>query len=113
ADALKAPPGQRIEPGETQSQVRAALVIGDGVNLIDDHGARGLEHLPALFRGEQDEQRLGRGNQDVRRRFQHLLAIPYSVSPVRSAVRIAGRGTPCAVASCEISASGASRFFWI
>src|SRR5205807_2121161 len=25
ADALKAPPGQRIEPGETQRQVRAAL----------------------------------------------------------------------------------------
>src|SRR5437870_11559102 len=34
------------------------------------------QHAPRAFRGEQDEQRLRRRHQDVRRMFTHLLALP-------------------------------------
>jgi len=75
ADPLEPASGKRIEAGQTERQVRAALVVDDGVNFVDDHGPRRLEHLPALLRGQQDEQRLGRRNQDVRRARKHPLAV--------------------------------------
>ena len=52
-------------------QVRAALGVGHRVQLVDDHGAHGREHLAARDRREQDEQGLGRGDEDVRRRPPH------------------------------------------
>ena len=52
----------------------AALRAGDGVHLVDDHRLDAAQHLAAL-RGEQEVERLGRRDQDVRRRAQHLAAL--------------------------------------
>ena len=76
ADALQRPAGERVEALERQRQVRAALVAGDGVDLVDDHGrgaARAASRL--LLGGEQDVERLGRRDEDVRRAPHHRLAL--------------------------------------
>jgi hypothetical protein len=59
-------PAQRVEALERQRQVGAALVAGDGVNLVHDDGLDPAQGLPGL-RGEQQEQRFRCGDEDVRR----------------------------------------------
>ena len=66
ADPLGGPLEQRVEALERQREVRAALGAGDGVHLVDDHGLDAAQRLAGL-RGEHQEQRLGRGDEDVRR----------------------------------------------
>ena len=63
-----------LEALQRERQVRAALRAGDRVHLVEDHRLDGAQHLAAL-RGEQQEERLGRRDQDVGRRAQHLLAL--------------------------------------
>ncbi len=41
------------------------------MDLVDDHGAHRPEHLAAPLRGEEEVERLGRGDQDVRRALEH------------------------------------------
>ena len=65
----------RVEPRQSQGQMRSAFVVGDGVDLIDDHGAHGAQHLARSFRGQQNEQRFRGGDQNVRRFFAHALAV--------------------------------------
>ena len=36
---------ERFEPLERQREMRAALVAGERVNLVDDHRAHGRQHL--------------------------------------------------------------------
>ncbi len=67
---------QRVEAGEREGEMRAALVVGDSVDLIDDHRSGGGESLAALLGGHEDEERLGCGHQHVRRLGEHLLALP-------------------------------------
>ena len=67
ADALRGRRQHRIQPFEREREVRAALGGGDGVHLVDDHGLDRGEGL-ACGRGEHQEQRLGRGDEDVGRR---------------------------------------------
>ena len=74
-DALQAAAGEAIEPFERQCQMRAAFVAGDGVDLVDDHRVRLFEHLPAALGGEQDVERLGRRDEDVRRPAHHRLPL--------------------------------------
>ena len=57
---------QRLEAFQRQRQVRAALGRGQGVDLVDDHPLDAAQRL-ARLRGEQQVERLGRGDQDVRR----------------------------------------------
>jgi hypothetical protein len=57
---------QLVQPLERERQVRAALVARHRVDLIHDHGADVRQPGSARRRGEQDEQRLGRGDEDVR-----------------------------------------------
>jgi hypothetical protein len=45
------------------------------VNFVDDDGADGAQHLAAAFRGQQQVERLGRRDQNVRRRFENLRAL--------------------------------------
>jgi hypothetical protein len=45
---------------ERHRQMRAALVVRHGVNLIHDDGVDGSENLAALLRRQQNEERLGR-----------------------------------------------------
>ena len=87
ADPLRRPLEQRVEPLERQRQVRAALGAGDGVHLVDDHRLDPAQRL-ARLRGEQQEERLGRRDQDVRRLLDAARAAPSAVvSPVRTPTR--------------------------
>ncbi len=63
------------EPLERDGKVRAPLRLGHCMDLVDDHPAHAGEQLlrPA---GQHDEERLGRRDQDVGRRAQHLTAFP-------------------------------------
>jgi hypothetical protein len=58
ADPLQAAAGERVEPFERERQVRAALVLRDRVDLVDDDRLGVGEELPALLRREQDVERL-------------------------------------------------------
>ena len=71
ADAHRRLVSQRFQPLERKRQVRAALVVGDGVNFVDDHGLDVAQDGAALVRGQQNVERLGRGHQNVRRALQH------------------------------------------
>jgi hypothetical protein len=66
---------QSVQPLQREREVRAALVVGDGVNLIHDHGAHAGEVLAALAGGQQQVERLRRGDQDVRRMLEHREAL--------------------------------------
>ena len=77
-DPLRRPIQQRVQPVERDRQVRTAFGAGDGVHLVDDDGPDAGQHLPGPA-GQQQEQRLRGGDQDVR-------AVPGERPP------IAGRG---------------------
>ncbi|GAB3872476.1 hypothetical protein GCM10027610_137970 [Dactylosporangium cerinum] len=65
-DPLRRPLQQGVEPLQGEREVRAALGRADRVDLVDDHRLDAAQGLPGL-RGEQQEQGLGRGDQDVGR----------------------------------------------
>ena len=71
ADARR-PVRQQVKPLQRERQVRAALVVGDGVDLVDDYGLDIAQNGAAAVCGEQNVERLGRGDQDVRRTLEHL-----------------------------------------
>ncbi len=75
ADALQAVATQSREPLEREREMGAALVRRDGVDLVDDHRARGLEHRAPGLRAEQDVERFRRRHQDVRRTAAHAVAL--------------------------------------
>ena len=79
ADALRPRPAvlrhQLIEPRQRQRQVRAALIVRHGVDLVDDHRAHVLQHLARPACGEQNVQRFRRGHQNVRMLARHMLAL--------------------------------------
>ena len=51
----------------------AALVVGHGVDLVQDQRMDVLQPSPSALRGQQDVQRLGGGDEDVRRPLGQLL----------------------------------------
>src|SRR5438552_18458035 len=53
ADALEPAAGERVEPLEREREVRAPLVGGDGMDLVDDHGPPAGEERAAAFGREQ------------------------------------------------------------
>ena len=75
ADARQRAPREFLEPLQRQRQMRAAFVRRQCVNLVDDDGAGAGQHLPPALAGEQDVQRLGRRDDDVRETPAHLLAL--------------------------------------
>jgi hypothetical protein len=74
ADAGQRLRTDRLQPLERQREMAAALAGGEGMDLVDDHGARGREQAPARQRAEQHVQRFGGRHQHVRRLAQRLLA---------------------------------------
>ena len=74
ADALERLAGRVVEALERERQVRAALGLRDGVDLVNDHPLGAGEDL-ARPRGEHQVERLGRGDQHVGRLAQHRLAL--------------------------------------
>jgi hypothetical protein len=89
--------------------VRAAFVGGDRVDLVDDHRPHVTQRAPPGLRRQQDEQRLGRRDQHVRRVQRRLAPLARGRIAVRTAVRTPGAGKPSSVASARSSASGSSR----
>ena len=57
---------QRLQPLQAERQVGAPLGPGDGVDLVDDDVLDGTETLARLA-GQEQVQRFGRGDEDVRR----------------------------------------------
>ena len=74
ADALERPRDDALEPLQRDRQVGAALRPGHRMHLVEDHRLDRAQHLAPLRR-EQQEERLRRGDEDVGRRAQHLLAL--------------------------------------
>ena len=66
------PVRQQVKPLQRERQVRAALVVGDGVDFVHDYGLDIAQDGAAAVGGEQNVERLRRGDQDVRRPLQHL-----------------------------------------
>ena len=56
-----------LQPRERQAEQIAALAIGKGVHLVDDHAFQRREHMHAVFVAEQQRQRFRGGQQDMRR----------------------------------------------
>ena len=69
------PPGHVLQPLEAQGQVRAAAGLEHRVDLVHDDGAHGAQHLPAPPGGEQEVERLRRGDEDVGRGPEHGRAL--------------------------------------
>ena len=74
ADALRVVLCELGQALERERQVRPALGRGHGVDLVDDHRLDAAQHL-ARLRGEHQVERLGRRDQDVRRRAAHRGAL--------------------------------------
>src|SRR5665213_769047 len=64
-----------VEAFERKGQVGAAFVVGDGVDFVDDDGLYASQILPRFAGGEQDVERLWRGDENVRRSFEHRRAL--------------------------------------
>ena len=62
---------QRRQAFERQGEMAAALVARERVDFVDDDGARRRQHFAARLGAEQDVQRLGRRDDDVRRPLAH------------------------------------------
>jgi hypothetical protein len=76
ADALQgAPPRQRLQPLQRERQMRAALGGNQRVNLVDDDRVHGAQRLGGL-RGEQQVERLRRGDENVGRMARKARALP-------------------------------------
>ena len=54
--------------------MRAALIVGHGVNFVDDYRVNAAQNGAAFFRREQNVERFGRGHQNVRRTREHRAA---------------------------------------
>ena len=72
-DPLRLDVGQRAEPLERDGQMRAALRAGHGVDLVDDHVFDPAQRLAGLA-GQEQVERLGRGDEDLGRVARQLPA---------------------------------------
>ena len=88
ADPLHRRSREPVESLQAECQVGAALFPGDRVHLVHDHRLDSAQHF-ACLRGEQEEERLRRRDQDVRRLAEHRLAL-------------AGRRVACTHADLEL-----------
>ena len=62
---------QSLQSLQGERQVRAALIVGDSVDLVHDYRLHGLQDFAALFCRQQDVERLRRRNKDVWRAPKH------------------------------------------
>src|SRR5919106_1044400 len=76
ADTDGRTPGDGLEPLEREREVRAALVAGQGVDLVEDDRLHRGEGGPRPFGGQVQVQRLGRGDEQVRGPADHHLPLP-------------------------------------
>src|SRR5512143_733768 len=72
-DALQRMARQGRQPLERQGEVAAPLVPRHRVDLVHDHGAHAAQRPPRPLRSENQIERLGGGDEDVRRLLHHRL----------------------------------------
>jgi hypothetical protein len=70
-DPLRTGLGRPLQTLQGERQVRAALVAGGGMDLVDDHRLHRPQHGPAPGGGDHQVQRLRRGDEEVRRAAHH------------------------------------------
>ena len=70
-DAHRRAMSQRFQPLQRKREMHAALVVGYRVNFVHNHGLDIAQDGAALLRRQQNVERLGRGDQNMRRTFQH------------------------------------------
>ena len=75
---------ERLQPRHRQRQQVAALLLGEGVELVDDDRPQTLEHQRAVGIAQQQAQRFGRGQQHLRR--------PHPLARLAVRRRVAGAG---------------------
>ena len=90
--------------------MRAALVAGQSVDLVDDDRPHACEHLPAAGRGEQQIERLGVVTTISGRLRNIAERSEAGVSPLRTATCTAGGSSPSSLATSAISERGLLRF---
>ena len=66
---------QAFQPLQRDGQMRSALVAGKSMKLVNDHVANVDQLLAKARRGQQDEERLRRSDEDVRRPAEHRTAL--------------------------------------
>jgi hypothetical protein len=69
------PADQRVEPLQRERQVGPTLVGRHGVDLVDDHRAHVPQRAPTRLRRQEDVQRLGGRDEDVRRAPHRFAAL--------------------------------------
>ena len=75
ADPQQRAAAEGREALQRQRQMRTAFVWRQRVDLVDDDGAHRRQHFAAGVGAEQDVERFRRGDDDVRRRAAHALAL--------------------------------------
>jgi hypothetical protein len=65
----------RLQTLQREREMRAALVVGHGVDFVHDHGFDIAQDGAASFRRQQDVERFGSRNQNMRRPLQHGAAL--------------------------------------
>src|SRR5215208_6476474 len=60
-----------FETFDRECEMRATLVADDSVNLVKDECARGFEHPATAFTGQEDVERFGSRDDDVRGTLRH------------------------------------------
>ena len=66
---------EHVQALQRDGQMRATLVVGNGMDLVHDHGLDIAQQLAALFRREQNVQRLRSSDQNVRWGLEHPLPV--------------------------------------
>ena len=64
-DARRPVVAQGLESFQREREVRAALVAGDGVDLVDDHGLGRAQRLTAARARHEEIERLGCGDHEA------------------------------------------------
>ena len=100
--------GQRLQPLERQGQVGAALAGHQRVDLVDDDRLDGAQPVAGV-RGQQQVQRLGRGDQDVGRLAPELRRSRAGCRRCGPPPPGSGARSPAAAASRVMPAMGARR----
>ena len=104
---------QRFQPFQQQRQEDAALVRTEGVDLIDDAVRDAAQRL-ARLRRQQQVQRFGRRDQDVRRPAQQPLPLGgRRVAGADGDVDAPAAATPSFAAAAATPSSGTCRLRWM
>ena len=74
-DALQRPAAQVVQAREREHEVRPTLGVDHRVQLVDDDGPRGRQHAPPAPRRQQQVERFGRRDEDMRRPSAHARAL--------------------------------------